>query len=277
MILPSPYLLGTIIGLIGFAWISSVSCSHENVREYEVAADANGDTYKAQVECDSGKTFDLTLYGAHLPQKVQSSAFRQNEAKDLKNCKVYIQLATPSQSGKYRWLSKSGKQNVMYQSVDQSVSFSESGDTVTITAKYYKTHDLLNSSPGNAADGLDYPTCQMPTAEQIQGGWGWENGKSCRVRLNPAPSESQAQTSQNSGATQYPDCQSAASEKDGSGWGWENGQSCRVVRSPSPSPSPQQPSAQASQQYPNCRSAETDKDGDGWGWENGQSCRVVSR
>lgn len=92
-----------------------------------------------------------------------------------------------------------------------------------------------------------YPTCSSPAVDPDGDGWGWENGRSCRVE---------------SSNRDYPTCSSASSDPDGDGWGWENGRSCRVESS--------------DRDYPTCSSASSDPDGDGWGWENGRSCRVAS-
>jgi len=53
-----------------------------------------------------------------------------------------------------------------------------------------------------------YPMCRDPSSDPDGDGWGWENGKSCKV-------------------SSFPFCKSA-SDPDGDGWGWENGKSCVV-------------------------------------------------
>jgi hypothetical protein len=105
-------------------------------------------------------------------------------------------------------------------------------------------------APARPADSTEPPICELISSDPDGDGWGWENGRSCRV----VP-----------GVTaEYPLCSSEAVDPDGDGWGWENGASCRV------------PAGGTYMGYPICSSPALDPDGDGWGWENGASCIVVN-
>ncbi|OED37251.1 hypothetical protein AB833_24155 [Chromatiales bacterium (ex Bugula neritina AB1)] len=55
--------------------------------------------------------------------------------------------------------------------------------------------------------------CSPDAIDPDGDGWGWENGKSCKIgELKPA----------------HPDCQSPNSDPDGDGFGWENNATCKV-------------------------------------------------
>ena len=86
----------------------------------------------------------------------------------------------------------------------------------------------LQASPA----GAQTPTCESATTDPDGDGWGFENGRSCRVPTGSESSES-SESSGNSGASNgsssgTPTCASAATDPDGDGWGYENGRSCRV-------------------------------------------------
>jgi len=91
-----------------------------------------------------------------------------------------------------------------------------------------------------------YPNCsQGSSADPRHPGWGWENGRSCKI----------------SESTEYPFCSRAiGADARYPGWGWENGKSCRLTEMDG---------------YPFCsRASSADPNHPGWGWENGHSCRV---
>jgi len=102
------------------------------------------------------------------------------------------------------------------------------------------------------------PVCSSASSDPDGDGFGWENKKSCRVRMQADP------------LVGLGICQSAASDPDGDGFGWESNKSCRVELA-LPNPSQQQSGAK-----PICQRTDSDPDGDGFGWENRSSCRVVA-
>ena len=106
----------------------------------------------------------------------------------------------------------------------------------------------------------DYPVCSASAA--VDGDWGFENGRSCVV----------------SRSATAPTCSSAAIN-NGGGWGWENNRSCRYDSSGSSSASgssssSNNSSSSSSGSAPTC-SANALAHDSRWGWENNQSCRFV--
>ncbi len=98
--------------------------------------------------------------------------------------------------------------------------------------------------------------CRLGTSDSDGDGWGWENGKSCRIancKSAAADPDGDGWGWESEHTCRITLCQSIASDPDGDGWGWENNRSCQTAV---------------------CSSGSTDPDGDGWGWENGRSCRV---
>ena len=84
------------------------------------------------------------------------------------------------------------------------------GDVVVRQAAYMNARSNFStpSSP-DLSNGV-FVACAGGSASDPDGdGWGWENGRSCRVQ-------------------DVPRCSNRASDPDGDGWGWENGRSCKV-------------------------------------------------
>ena len=114
--------------------------------------------------------------------------------------------------------------------------------------------------------------CESATSDPDGDGFGWENGRSCRVV-----------------GTQV--CQSVDSDPDGDGFGWENGASCRMSNGRPPCQMPgSDPDGdgfgwesgrtcvvKSGTERPTCQQADSDPDGDGFGWENGRSCVVAAK
>ena len=119
------------------------------------------------------------------------------------------------------------------------------------------TAALLGSSMvSEPAYAQQTPNCSSASADPDGDGWGFENGRTCRVVA-----------SSGSSGGGLPLCQSG-SDPDGDGFGFEGGRSCLV------SPPPQSGGAVSNTGgLPLCQSA-SDPDGDGYGFEGGRSCLV---
>jgi len=119
------------------------------------------------------------------------------------------------------------------------------------------TAALLGSSMvSEPAYAQQTPNCSSASADPDGDGWGFENGRTCRVVA-----------SSGSSGGGLPLCQSG-SDPDGDGFGFEGGRSCLV------SPPPQSGGGVSNTgSLPLCQS-ESDPDGDGYGFEGGRSCLV---
>jgi hypothetical protein len=115
-------------------------------------------------------------------------------------------------------------------------------------------------------------TCESAASDPDGDGFGWENGRSCRVsgfgqcrQANSDPDgdgfgwENNASCRMPQNSSVRPQCTNPAFDPDGDGFGWESGQTCVVVVGGMPA----------------CQLANSDPDGDGFGWENGRSCAVT--
>ena len=99
--------------------------------------------------------------------------------------------------------------------------------------------------------------CASPSSDPDGDGFGFENGRSCRVTA----------TGNASSSATTAECSAGALDSDGDGFGFENGRSCRISLNSGSS---------SSVNVNECRFRASDPDGDGFGFENGSTCRVTS-
>lgn len=137
-------------------------------------------------------------------------------------------------------------------------------EVVALSGWTYGHLIVLSTSPGDNGDINKQIICESRDSDTDEDGWGWENGKSCRVNGDGFDDiDTETKYPRN---PDVPLCGEAFHDSDGDGWGWKNGATCQVDDRVS--------DTETLPVIPFCESLLSDSDEDGWGWENNKSCRV---